>query len=224
MSNEVDLYFKNLYVCSVDFLKKEVESDFKLLRRIRNENILYFLEIVKGLSEKDKLTLSIGLIKRFNDKGMRMCGDSVSETEQAFITRFESDFINTFVPIENSFKPNRNKYCKTIIGMASEVYKGCKVENVRGGNIRIVLSIGKFDLIVQVDIGSRINGLSYSHTLVSGSEKVVIDELCSVSRILGITGATTDWIFRNENESLEAIDTMFDCVDWYCKIIEKLSK
>ena len=192
---------KRLYQWALEDWRRELEEDFRLLRKVADP---VPLRIIEALDKPRRFLFAKALVKRFTPAHvLAQCGDSFTD-EDAQLIQIYIDAVTSVVSGPTSIGSEDDRYLsatslceldrtsfkKAIVTRLTPVL-GKEYENCGGGEWRYYTSVGPWEIVTCIDLGGRSHQLCYAHN-IRCSKHPFLAEHISLLSWLGIS-SQTDW-------------------------------
>lgn len=221
-----DAFLARYYAWSLEESRKEFNQDFPFLRSIHNAPVFRFLEAVTALNRTEQTVLSTALVKRFNERGMEVAGDTLTREEAHYIDGYVGRSHREDERFRAFSSPSRKEQELNLLEEKGAIHYGFDTPKLRSvllgrlvpiigdvegkwdhpTNWRHATSIGPWRVQTYVAISEAHAQLRYSHS-ISSSEDARLSEHESILKWLGIVSQTY-WDTLTDEEALKAAKSM----------------
>jgi hypothetical protein len=212
--------------------RNELDSDFLLLKSIKDPYIMFFLERLKKLPENERWIFVKALTKWGRDKDTLIrCGEHLTEIDEKYIKSyldmvhgFTSGIILTYEEkvkyAEEAIKKINRKKFKKYLTKALEPIFGNNYEPCGRGEWRYRTLVGPWKIFTYIDIGGTYHQLCYDHC-ISANDHTNFAESLSILRWLGLA-SQTNWIGLSDDDIESTANEFAKIVEHFIKAAPKL--
>jgi hypothetical protein len=207
--------------------KRETNQDLPFVRKIKNQTVYRFLEMIEPLGREERLRLLTGLVKRSYNVRPGHTPEIITPEEKLLIDRYsEYDHGEIFpglrvrLPIVRDGKHKHLRVEGERFKLAKINRKALhgaiveKLRNVCGGTLKsygagsssyFESGVGSWIMRTEFTMGSKFWHFDYSHRLVTRMNIAVGEEI-SLLRWLGI--GQTSWELQDESQVADAVEAL----------------
>lgn len=224
------------YAWSLDRADEEFRTEFPLLSLVHGRNTLKLIEYARSLAVNERRTLAIALVKRFNERAMRLKGDLLIEEERSLIegylnydVRLTEAGKRRLLPFASDAERHINELLRSGSaqkGRPSLVRKSVSKQlrqklgsptSSRSGTQSYVAEIPGWRLRTMIDYGGSYGQITYAHTITptAGSRRPLQPPI----HLCGCMGAAgqTSWDLYTLDDTDQVANSICTVISWFVK-------
>jgi hypothetical protein len=211
--------------------RRETEDDFPLVRRVRNQTVYRFLEMVELMDKNERLRLMAALVKRSHKFGLAHVPETITAEDESLIQRhFEYDHgeivpgIRTRLPIVRDGEHKQMRMEGDSIKLAKidrRVLHRAIVERLRAvcgpkfgdygsrSSSYFESAVGSWIMRTEFRTSSKFWHFDYFHRILTPGG-LLVGLGMSLMHWLGLGGSQTRWELEDASQVDEAVDALGD--------------
>ncbi|MBI1737955.1 MAG: hypothetical protein HYR58_01745 [Acidobacteria bacterium] len=222
-------FAERYYRWAIKDARRETEEDFPFVRRVRNQTVYGFLEMIEPMEMNERLRLMTALVKRSHNLGLGRLAETMTPEDESLVQRYwEYDHgeiipgIRARLPIMRDGKHKRMR-------MEGERFKLAKIdrrvlhraiiERLRGvcgpklgkhgsrSSSSFESTVGSWTLTTEFSTGSKFWHFDYFHRLLTPGG-LIVGLGMSLEHWLGMGGSQTYWELEDESQVERAVDAL----------------
>jgi hypothetical protein len=209
--------------------RRETEEAFPFVRRVRNQTVYRFLEMVEPMSEDERLRLMTALVKRSHKFGLAHVTETITAEDQSLIQRFLEYDHGEIVPGITARLPIMRDGEHKQMRMEGDSLKLAKIDR-RALHRAIVTrlkpvcgrklgdfgsrsssyfesTVGSWTITTEFRTDSKFWHFDYFHRLLTPGGLTVGFGM-SLMHWLGLGGSQTRWELEDESQIEDAVDAL----------------
>jgi hypothetical protein len=209
--------------------RREAEEDFPFVRRVRNQTVYRFLEMVEPMGKDERLRLMTALVKRSHKFGLAHVAETITPEEQTMIQRyFEYDHgeivpgITARLPIERDgehkqmriegesvklAKIDRRALHRAIVGRLRAVCGPKLGDYGSRSSSYFETTVGSWTMRTEFSTNSKFWHFDYFHRILTPGG-LLVGLGMSLEHWLGLGGSQTCWALEDESQIEDAVDAL----------------
>jgi hypothetical protein len=209
--------------------RRETEEDFPFVRRVRNQTVYRFIEMVEPMDKEERLRLMAALVKRSHKFGLAHVAELITAEDESLIQRYLEYDHGEIVPGMRARLPIMRDGEHKQMRMEGDSLKLAKIDR-RALHRAIVArlkavcgpklgdygsrsssyferAVGSWTMRTEFRTGSKFWHFDYSHRLLTPSG-LLVGLGISLEHWLGLGGGQTCWKLEDESQVEDAVDAL----------------
>jgi hypothetical protein len=222
------------YEWSLDRAQEEFVAEFPLLSLVRGRNTLKLIEYAKSLGADERRRLAVALVKRFNERALRLSGTVVDAEEQVLIEGyldydirlteagkrrllpFASDGERRISELLHSGRAQKGKPSLVRKAVSRQLKQRFGPPTSKpSGSQSYVAEIQDWRLRTTIDYGGSHGQITYAHTIapIQGIRRPLQPpiHLCGC---MGVSGQTS-WDLYTLDDTDQVADSICTAICWF---------
>lgn len=209
--------------------RRETEEDFPLVRRVRNQTVYRFLEMVEPMDKDERLRLMTALVKRTHKFGLAHVAETVTSEDESLIQRYlEYDHgelvpgIRARLPIVRDGKHKQMRMEGESLKLATIDRRDLRraiVERLKAvcgpkvgdhgsrSSSYLESAVGSWVMRTEFRTASKFWHFDYYHCLLTPGG-LLVSQGMSLQHWLGLGGSQTCWKLEDKAQVEDAVDAL----------------
>lgn len=209
--------------------RRETEEDFPFVRRVKNQKVYRFLEMVEPMDKDERLRLMTALVKRSSRFGLARVAETITAEDESLIQRFlEYDHgeivpgIRARLPIVrdgehkqmrmegDSLKPtkiDRRALHRAIVARLKPVCGPKLGDYGSRSSSYFETTVGSWIMTTEFRTASKFWHFDYFHRILTPGG-LLVGLGMSLQHWLGLGGSQTCWKLEDESQVEDAVDAL----------------
>jgi len=207
--------------------RREAQEDFPFVRKVRNQTVYRFLEMIEPMEKADRLRLMMALVKRSHDFGLAHVAETITPEDESLIQRYLEYDHGELIPgikarlpivrdgIHKQMKTEGPKLAKIdrkalhlAIVETLRVVCGPKLGDYGSrSSSYFENTVGSWIMRTEFRTDAKFWHFDYFHRLLTPGG-LLIGIGMSLEHWLGLGGSQTCWELEDESQIADAVDAL----------------
>jgi hypothetical protein len=209
--------------------RRETGEDFPFLRRVRDQMVYRFLEMIEFMDKDERLRLMTALVKRSRNAGLAHVADTITREDESLIQRYWEYDHGEIIPGMSARLPIIRDGKHKQMRMEGEGFKLAKIdrralrrtiiERLRGvcgpklgdygsrSSSYFESTVGPWIMRTEFRTSSKFWHFDYSHCLMTPGG-LIVGQGITLVHWLGLGGGQTCWALEDESQTEDAVDAL----------------